>query len=98
MSADSNDLNKYLYDTGRSINGEWLKMTFPIGSFDIFTEALDPDPTLYLDIEFTEEGNAWFTIRQTEHPLKFRGSNDHTVCGFEMSPELLNRISRVARS
>ena len=99
MSCDPCEFEKYMSDTEtKSIAGEWLKMIFPVGSMPIFTGDLDANPHMFLSIEFTEEGNAYFVVSETESELGYRTGNEHTVCGFIMSPELLNRISRVARS
>jgi hypothetical protein len=99
MSADPCDFDNDDFDwmPDRSVMGEWLQMNFPVGCFAVHSNSLDPDPRLYLTIEF-ESGNAAFILKETENEEGLRGPNDHTICWFTMSPDLLNRISRVARS
>lgn len=103
MSADPCDVNNYLnnndfdWTPDNSLMGEWLQMNFPVGCMDINTDSLDPDPRLYLTIQFESNG-ATFVIKEAENEEGLRGPNDHTICWFTMSPELLHRISRVARS
>lgn len=99
MSCDPCEFEKYMNDPPtNSVQGEWVKMIFPVGCLPICTDSLEPNPQWFLSIEFSEEGNAFFVIKETEHGDGYRTGNEHTICCFSMSPELLNRISRVARS
>jgi hypothetical protein len=102
MSCDPCDFERYINGddtpTTQTIEGEWLKMIFPVGTMPIYTGDLDPNPQWFLSVEFTEEGNAHFVIQETEHGDGYRTGKEHTICGFTLSPELLDRIARVARS
>jgi hypothetical protein len=99
MSADPCDFasDDFDWNVDRSVMGEWLQMNFPLGCLDIYNDSPDPDPRLYLTIEF-DNGNAVFLLKEAENETGLRGRNDHTICWFTLSPDMLNRISRVARS
>lgn len=98
MSAEHDDLNNndFNWTDNRSVLGEWLKMVFPVGCLPIY-DGEDVDDSLYLEVEFAE-GKTFFNVKKAMGENGFRSPNDYTIYWFEMPVDLLNRISRVARS